>query len=325
MRYKEIFVNIMPYQVNQKAYIYEGKLIYGQFIQNRLTMTTENSEYTVNINVQTKFIFSTSGSASSIVKHNNAFKELKINLVYFTIATAVSAEEYAALLRSPISRGAAVTGRGGLKSTIIPFLDEVEPLAAKTRAVNTVVNKSGKLYGYNSDAVGLKSALIKGIETSGLEIKTAVIYGNGGVSGVAFHVLQELGIKATMAGRDPKRVAEKRRQLGIEQYPDFGGPYDLVVDATPVSSEPDFLNSAGLSSLLDGCKMVFCHNMPEKDDKTNYLERYCQEKQLYFIPGKWMYNAQLAKQYRLLLEGYLKADGSPISEQDVMNTWKVEQ
>jgi shikimate dehydrogenase len=287
-------------------------------------MTTEQTDYSVNLNVQTKFIFSTSGSASSLVKHNEAIRTLGLNLVYFTLADPVTPEGYAALVRSPIARGAAVTGRGGLKSTIIPFLDDVEPLALKTQAVNTIVNNDGRLYGYNSDAIGLKTALMKGIEASGVDIKTAVIYGNGGVSGVAFHVLLELGIKVTMVGRDPRKVQEKRKQLGLEHLTDFEGPYDLVVDATPISSSPDFLHATGLSGLLGGCKMVFCHNMPEKDNKTNYLEQYCVENKLYFIPGNWMYNAQLAKQYRLLFEGYTKPDGSPISEQDILETWKVE-
>ena len=287
-------------------------------------MSIHQPDYSVNLNVQTKFIFSTSGSASSIVKHNDAIRALGINLVYFTIADGVTPEGYAALVRSPIARGAAVTGRGGLKSTIIPFLDEVESLAQKTLAVNTIVNNGGKLIGYNSDAIGLKTALTKGIEASGLTIKTAVIYGNGGVSGVAFHVLLELGIKVTMVGRNPQRVQEKKKQLGLEYLPDFEGPYDLVVDATPISSIPDFLQAPGLSTLLGGCKMVFCHNMPEKDNMTNHMEKYCKDKKLYFIPGKWMYNAQLAKQYRLLFEGYTKSDGSPISEQDILATWKVE-
>ncbi len=281
------------------------------------------TDYSVNLNVGTKFIFSTSGSASSIEKHNNAFKKLGVNLVYFTFPQDITPQIYAGLLRSPIACGGAVTGKGGLKSSIIPFLDEVEPLALKTLAVNTVVNNNGKLYGYNSDAIGLKTALTKGIETSGLDIKTAVIYGNGGVSGVAFHVLMELGIKVTLVGRDPGRVLEKRKQLGIEHIAHFDGPYDLVVDATPISANPDFMSAPGLSTLLSGCKMVFCHNMPEKDNKTNYLEKYCTEKNLYFIPGKWMYNAQLAKQYRLLFEGYSKKDGSPISEQDVLETWNI--
>src|SRR5665647_3769545 len=92
-------------------------------------MTNQPPPYNVNINLQTKFIFSTSGSSSSIVKHNDAIRKLGLNLVYFTIADEVTPERYAALVRSPIARGAAVTGRGGLKSTIIPFLDEVEPVS----------------------------------------------------------------------------------------------------------------------------------------------------------------------------------------------------
>jgi len=286
-------------------------------------MTTQQPDYSVNIDIHTKFIFSSSGSASSIVKHNDAIRKLGLNLIYFTIADELTPEGYAALVRSPIARGAAVTGRGGLKSSIIPFLDEVEPLALKTLAVNTIVNNAGKLYGYNSDAIGLKTALINGIEQSGLNIKTAVIYGNGGVSGVAFHVLLELGIRVTMVGRNPARVLEKKKQLGLEHVAHFEGPYDLMVDATPISSNPDFLSTPGLSPLLAGCKMVFCHNMPEKDNKTNYMEQYCAEKNLYYIPGKWMYNAQLAKQYRLLFEGYSKKDGFAISEQDILDTWNV--
>jgi len=100
---------------------------------------------TIHMNLRTKFIFSTSGSESSIVRHNEAIRLLGLNLVYFTIADLVTPEGYAALLRSPITRGAAVTGRGGLKSTILPFLDEVEPLALKTQAVNTIVNNDGRL------------------------------------------------------------------------------------------------------------------------------------------------------------------------------------
>ncbi len=105
----------------------------GNNSNNIFIMYIQPPDYSVNLNVQTKFIFSTSGSASSIVKHNNAIRTLGLNLVYFTIADSVTPEGYAALVRSPIARGAAVTGRGGLKSSIIPFLDEVEPLARKLR------------------------------------------------------------------------------------------------------------------------------------------------------------------------------------------------
>lgn len=253
---------------------------------------------------RTQFVYSTSGSASSIRKYNNAFHRMGLSLAYFSFAQEVTPEQYASMLRSPICRGGAVTGRGGLKSEIIPFLDEVEPLALQTRAVNTVVNKNGKLYGYNTDAYGLEVALRRGLsEHLAVEVKTAVVYGNGGVSGVALRVLQQLGIQATIVGRNPQRVQQKLKELGINSLPPLSPPFDLVVDATPVSSSPDFLQAPYFQSLLEDCKMMFCHNMPEKDGNINYMAKYCKGKQLPFIPGRYMYEAQHIKQYALLLEG----------------------
>jgi len=281
--------------------------------------------FNVEINTETKFLFSTSGSLSSIKKHNEALKKIGLNLVYFSFPDEITPEVYAGLLRSPIARGGAVTGKSGLKSDIIPYLDIVDPLAKETLAVNTVVNDNGKLHGYNTDAFGLKTALLKGIKESKIEIKTAVIYGNGGVSGVAFKVLQDLGIKVTMIGRDPERVLKKRKELGIENIPHFNGPYDLIVDATPISSDPDFLDAIGFSEILNGCKIIFCHNMPEKDNKTNYLLDYCNQKKIYYIPGKWMYVSQLSKQYGLYFENYTRPDGkTKISEEDIIDAWDLD-
>ena len=39
------------------------------------------------------------------------------------------------------------------KKLVIPYCDEVEPRAAAIGAVNTVVNRDGKLYGYNTDCL----------------------------------------------------------------------------------------------------------------------------------------------------------------------------
>ena len=77
-------------------------------------------------------------------------------------------------------------------------------------------------------------------------LKTAVVYGYGGVSGVAFYVLQDLGIKVTMVGRNKDRLQKKKKELGVDKIPHFEGPYDLVVDATPISSDPAFLSRGSL-------------------------------------------------------------------------------
>ena len=42
------------------------------------------------------------------------------------------------------------------KQTVIPYLDEVDKSALDIGAVNTVVNKNGKLIGYNTDIFGMK-------------------------------------------------------------------------------------------------------------------------------------------------------------------------
>ncbi len=266
--------------------------------------------YDVSLNVDTKFILSTSGSQSSIERHNQALKKLSLDLVYFTFSRNIDSKTYADLFRAPIIRGGAVTGQG-LKSGIVPFLDTLDPLAKEIGAVNTVINNNGQLTGYNTDAFGFEAAISPHIKSSGLDIKTAVIYGNGGVSGVAAFVLKKMGLKTTMTGRNPGHVHDKMQQLHIDS---FSGPYDLFINATPVSSE-DLNKATGLLDTINGSKMVFDHNMPEKDNKENFLEQYCKQNNTHFIPGKEMYVPQMIKQWQLFLDG--------VSEQDIIHAWNL--
>ena len=69
------------------------------------------------------------------------------------------------------------------KETVIPYLDEIDEAAKKIGAVNTVVNKNGKLYGYNTDFFGLCELISK----SGAQIagKKVLILGTGGTSQTA--------------------------------------------------------------------------------------------------------------------------------------------
>ena len=77
------------------------------------------------------------------------------------------------------------------KQTIIEYLDYVDDLAKEIGAVNTVVNRCGKLYGYNTDYFGLKAL----IERNGIEIKgkKVLILGSGGTSKTAFAVCKHSG------------------------------------------------------------------------------------------------------------------------------------
>ena len=79
------------------------------------------------------------------------------------------------------------------KETVIPYLDYIDSSAEKIGAVNTVVNKQGKLYGYNTDYFGMKSLILK----IGLEIKDkkVLIIGTGGTSKTATAVISDMGAK----------------------------------------------------------------------------------------------------------------------------------
>lgn len=78
------------------------------------------------------------------------------------------------------------------KQAVIPYLYKISPAAEKIGAVNTVVNRGGKLYGYNTDFGGMKALFEKnGIDAVG---KKALILGTGGTAETAAAVLESLGV-----------------------------------------------------------------------------------------------------------------------------------
>ena len=69
------------------------------------------------------------------------------------------------------------------KQDVIPYLDEVEEQAKRIGAVNTIVNRDGKLFGYNTDLPGMLALLRRiGADLSG---KKVLILGTGGTSKTA--------------------------------------------------------------------------------------------------------------------------------------------
>ena len=76
------------------------------------------------------------------------------------------------------------------KQQLIPYLDYIDESAEKIGAVNTVVNKDGKLYGYNTDFIGLKRLILKnGFNPEG---KKVLILGTGGTCQTAKAVVSSL-------------------------------------------------------------------------------------------------------------------------------------
>ena len=119
------------------------------------------------------------------------------------------------------------------KQAVIPFLDGISEEAERIGAVNTVINKDGRLFGYNTDFFGLKRL----IERSGVEIqgKTALILGSGGTSKTALYTLERLGAKEVF------RVSRGGEQgcISYEEALKKTGA-EIIINATPRGMYPRF-------------------------------------------------------------------------------------
>ncbi len=86
------------------------------------------------------------------------------------------------------------------KKEVIPYLDELSPVALKLGAVNTIVRRAdGTLFGHNTDYFGFASM----VSRSGLSVagKKVLVLGSGGASNTAVAVLEALGAEVVVISR----------------------------------------------------------------------------------------------------------------------------
>ena len=143
----------------------------------------------------------------------------------------LSPDALAPFLRARDFRGVNVTIP--YKQQVIPLLDEISASAACIGAVNTIVNRGGRLYGYNTDFDGM-TALFRHAGISAAE-KKALILGTGGTSNTAAAVLEHLGASAVL------RVSRSGRNgaLTYEQAARLHADTQLIVNATPAGMFPN--------------------------------------------------------------------------------------
>ena len=119
------------------------------------------------------------------------------------------------------------------KEAVIPYLDVIDEAAREIGAVNTVVNRGGKLYGYNTDFYGMRMLFDHAeIDPKG---KKAVILGSGGTSKTARAVLSSLGASEIM------RVSRSGKDGAIsyeELYRDHRDA-EIIVNTTPLGMYPE--------------------------------------------------------------------------------------
>ena len=203
----------------------------------------------------------------SPIMHNAAFKKLGLDYVYLPFR--VEQEE----LGKAIEGMKALNMRGlnvtiPHKVAVIKFLDELDHLADKIGAINTIVNDDGVLKGYNTDATGFLRALQeRKIEPEG---KKVVILGAGGAARAISFILAERDSRLTILNRtwDKAKVCAGRvseifhsqavaLELGKESLGMALSEADILVNTTSVGMSPDIDETPIPSDLLRPDLVVF--------------------------------------------------------------------
>lgn len=119
------------------------------------------------------------------------------------------------------------------KQTVIPYLDSLSDVAKHIGAVNTIVNRNGKLYGYNTDYYGMKAL----IERIGIDLKNkkVLILGTGGTSKTARVLSEDMGASEIITVSRTKSENHITYDEAINEHYDA----EIIINTTPSGMYPD--------------------------------------------------------------------------------------
>jgi shikimate dehydrogenase len=167
--------------------------------------------------------------------HNAAFSSLAIDAVYvpFMVQNLSQAVQG---LKGLNLEGVSVTIP--FKEEIIPLLDEVDDRAREIGAVNTVVNRGGRLWGTNTDWEGALAALQEQTDLAGQRV---LVLGAGGAGRAIVYAVHRAGSKVTVADADEDKARTLAQEFGAAfSSLDLAGqvPATVLINATPVGMAP---------------------------------------------------------------------------------------
>lgn len=123
------------------------------------------------------------------------------------------------------------------KERVMPHLDVIDKSAMAIGAVNTVVNKNGMLYGYNTDYMGMK-ALVENMELD-VSGKKVLIIGTGGTSKTATALFHDLGASSIIYMSSSGAKGAYSRDEIYKNHRDV----EIIINTSPVGMYPNIYAS----------------------------------------------------------------------------------
>ncbi|KXL53412.1 shikimate dehydrogenase [Anaerotignum neopropionicum] len=119
------------------------------------------------------------------------------------------------------------------KEMVIPYLDCIDPKAEAIGAVNTIVNKNNRLYGYNTDYDGFRYMLVKHkIDPRG---KKVLLLGKGGAAKACISVVTDMGAKEVLT----VYYKENPETISYDACYQNHGDAQIIINTTPVGMFPN--------------------------------------------------------------------------------------
>ncbi len=180
------------------------------------------------------------------------------------------------------------------KQDIMKHLDFISEEAKRIGAVNSVVLKDNKLYGYNTDYFGFGATFEKNNIT--FKNKVAVILGTGGACKAAFtYILDDEVRELYLVSRNPRDVElyindDRLKVINYDELKHIKG--DIIINSTPVGMFPNKNRCPIDKDIIDNYDILM--DLIYNPLETKFLE-YGREKEKVTLDGLYMLVAQAVK------------------------------
>lgn len=231
--------------------------------------------------------------------HNAGYRALGLQAEYAFLPAQVRPENLEKTingLKDLGIRGVSVTMP--YKEEVMKYLDEIDSVALKIGAVNTIVNRNGKLTGYNTDWKGALVALEKKTKVDG---KKVAVIGAGGAARAIVYALVKNGAEVKIFNRSVDKAEELAHEFGCE-FGDLDSlsevvSSDIIINTTSVGMNEDL--SLVDESFLNKRQIVFDIVYTPKETR---LIKTAKEKGAQVIYGYEMLLYQGIEQFKMYTE-----------------------
>lgn len=147
--------------------------------------------------------------------HNHWCKAVGVDGAYLPLA--VDPENLETALKGLVSlgfRGCNLTIPH--KEIVLPYLDEIDPLAKRIGAANTVVVRGdGSLFGFNTDGLGFLASVLEQSDLTEFSDRRCLILGAGGAARSIAVALSEAGAQIMISNRTRARAERLLTETGV--------------------------------------------------------------------------------------------------------------